>query len=109
MTMIRGNSDIEDALHRAFNMSSIAVTLAEKAFKVYEHYGDVAYHEKRRQEAPGHYDTYVIHDQDVGTLLFTLYEAHAQTREAWDLFTGVSDDNAPEPAVVEATQTTAQS
>jgi hypothetical protein len=31
-------------------------------------------------------------------LLFTLYEAHAQTREAWDLFTGVSDDDAPEKA-----------
>jgi len=92
------NSDIEDALHRAFNMSSIAVTLMEKAFKVYEHYGDAAYHEKRRQEAPGPYGTYVIHKQDEGTLLFALYETHAQIREAWDLFTGVSDDDAPAPA-----------
>jgi hypothetical protein len=31
MTKIEVNSDIEDALNRAFNMSSIVVTLAEKA------------------------------------------------------------------------------
>jgi hypothetical protein len=50
MTKIEVNSDIEDALNRAFNMSSIVVTLAEKALNVYEHYGDVAYHEKRRRD-----------------------------------------------------------
>jgi len=97
------NSDIEDALHRAFNMSSIAVTLAEKALNVYEHYGDVAYHEKRRREDPGPYGTYIIHKQDEGTLLFALYEAHAQIREAYHMFTGISDDDAPAPAVAEAT------
>jgi hypothetical protein len=102
--MIKVNSDIEDALHRAFNMSSIAVTLAEKALNVYDHYGDVAYHEKRRQEAPSPYGTYVIHKQDEGTLLFALYEAHAQIREAWDLFTAVTDDDdAPAETVAEAT------
>jgi hypothetical protein len=89
------DSDIEQALHHAFQMSSIAVVLAEKAFEVYKHYGDVAYHEKRRQEAPGPYGTYVILNQDVDTLLFTLYETHAQIRAAFDLFTGVSDDDAP--------------
>jgi hypothetical protein len=76
-------------------MSSIAVTLAEKALNVYDHYGDVAYHERRRQEAPSPYGTYVIHKQDEGTLLFALYEAHAQIRQAWDLFTGISDDDDP--------------
>jgi hypothetical protein len=49
MTKIKVNSDIEDTLYRAFNMSSIAVTLIEKALKVYEHYGDAAYHERRRK------------------------------------------------------------
>jgi hypothetical protein len=104
MAKTDSNSDIEDALHRAFNMSSIAVTLAEKALKVYEHYGDVEYHEKRRQEAPGPYGTYEISKQDEGTLLFALYEAHAQIRTAWDLFTGISDDDAPAPAVAKAAE-----
>jgi hypothetical protein len=92
MTKIEVNSDIEQALHRAFNMSSIAVTLAEKALNVYEHYGDVAYHEKRRQEGYS-CEPIFISQQDEGTLLFALYEAHAQIREAFDLFTGVSDDD----------------
>ena len=42
--------NLEDALYRAVNMSYVAVTLAEKALNVYEHYGDVAYHEKRRRD-----------------------------------------------------------
>lgn len=100
MTKITVNSDIEDALHRAVNMSSIAVTLAEKALNVYEHYGDVEYHEKRRKEGCP-YGTYIIHEQDEGTLLFSVYEAHAKIREAWDLFTGVTDDNAPAETVAE--------
>ena len=94
--------DLEDTLNRAFHMSSVAVTLMEKAFKVYEHYGDVAYHERRRREAPGPYGTYIIHEQDEGTLLFSLYEAHAQIREARDLYLGTPDDDAPEQAQAEA-------
>jgi hypothetical protein len=86
------NSDIEDALHRAFNMSSIAVTLAENAF---------AHTAESLGALP---KTYFMHDQDVGTLLFSIIEAHAQIREAFDLFTGISsDDNAPAKAVAEAT------
>jgi hypothetical protein len=99
--MIKVNSDIEDALHRAVNMSSIAVTLAEKVLKVYDHYGDVAYHEKRRKEGRS-CEPIFIDEQDEGTLLFSLYEAHAQIRVAWDLFTGGTDDDAPELAVAEA-------
>ena len=34
MTKILVNSDIEDALYRAVNMSYVAVTLAEKALNV---------------------------------------------------------------------------
>ena len=96
--MIKVNSDIEDALHRAFHMSSIAVGLAEKALNVYDHYGDVEYHERRRREAPGPYGTYLIHNQDVDTLLFTLYEAHAKAREAFDMLTAPDDDDAPAKA-----------
>jgi hypothetical protein len=70
------------------------------ALNVYEHYGDVAYHERRRREAPD-YVAYLIHKQDEGTLLFALYETHAQIRAAWDLFT-LPDDDAPEKAVAEA-------
>jgi hypothetical protein len=91
-------SDLEDTLNRAFHMSSIAVTLMEKVFNVYEHYGDAAYHERRRQEAPSPYGTHVIHEQDEGTLLFALYEAHAQIREARDLYLGAPDDDAPAQA-----------
>jgi hypothetical protein len=98
MTKINVNSDIEDTLNRAFHMSSIAVALAERVFKVFEHYGDTAYHERRRQEAPGPYDTYLIHNQDVDTLLFTLYEAHAKAREAFDMLTAPDDDDAPAKA-----------
>jgi hypothetical protein len=95
------NSDIEDHLHRAVNMSSILVTLAEKVLKVYEHYGDVAYHEKRRREGRS-CEPIFIDEQDEGTLLFSLYETAYQIRTAFDLFTGVSDDDAPEQAVAEA-------
>jgi hypothetical protein len=96
------HGDLEDTLNRAFHMTSIVVTLLEKAFNVYDHYGDVAYHEKRRQEAPGPYGSYVIHEQDEATLLWAVYEAHAQVREARDLFTGAPDD-APAETVAEAT------
>jgi hypothetical protein len=95
--------NLEDTLERAVHMSSIAVTLMEKAFNVYEHYGDVAWHERRRQEAQGPYGTYIIHEQDEGTLLWTVYEAHAQIREARDLYLGTPDDDAPEQAQAEAT------
>jgi hypothetical protein len=99
MTKITVNSDIEDALHHAVNMSSIAVTLAEKVLKVYEHYGDVAYHQKRRKE--GRFcEPIFIHEQDEGTLLFALYETHARIRTAWDLFT--LPDAAPAETVAEA-------
>jgi hypothetical protein len=84
-------------------MSSIAVTLAEKALNVFEHYGDVAYHEQRRKEGYRSCEPIFISQQDEGTLLFALYEAHAQIREAWDLFTGGSDDDAPAETVAEAT------
>jgi hypothetical protein len=96
--MIKVNSDIEDALHRAVNMSSILVTLAEKALNVYEHYGDAEYHERRRKEGYRSCEPIFIHAQDEGTLLFALYETHAQIREAWNLFTGVTDDDAPAKA-----------
>jgi hypothetical protein len=89
--------DLGDTLERAVHMSSIAVTLMEKAFNVYEHYGDKEYHEKRRQEGRS-CETYLIHDQDEDTLLFSLYEAHAQTRAARDLYCGTPDDDAPEQA-----------
>jgi hypothetical protein len=59
------------------------VTLAERSFK------------HTAEDLGGLPKTYFMHDQDVDTLLFTLYEAHAQVRTAWDLFTGVSDDDAP--------------
>jgi hypothetical protein len=72
-------------------MSSVAVTLAERAFK------------HTAESLGGPPKTFFMHDQDVDTLLFTLYEAHAQVREARDLFTGVSDDDAPAKAVAEAT------
>ncbi|SIN83044.1 hypothetical protein SAMN05443247_00035 [Bradyrhizobium erythrophlei] len=96
--MIKVNSDIEDHLHRAVNMAAIAVTLAEKVLNVYEHYGDAEYHEKRRKEGC---EPIFIHEQDEGTLLFALYEAHAQIRTAWDLFT-LPDDDAPAETVAEA-------
>jgi hypothetical protein len=93
------DSDIEDVLHRAVNMSSIAVTLLEKALNVYEHYGDAEYHERRRKEGYRSCEPIFINRDDEGTLLFALYETHAQIRTAFDLFTGVSDDDdAPEQA-----------
>ena len=92
------NSDIEDALHRAVNMASILVTLAEKALQVYEHYGDAEYHEKRRKEGYRSCEPIFINRDDEGTLLFALYETRAQIRTAFDLFTGVSDDDAPAKA-----------
>ena len=90
MTKINVNSDIEDALHRAVNMSSIAVTLAEMAF------ADTA------ESLGGLPKTYFMHDQDVDTLMFSIIETHAQIREAFDLFT-LPDDDAPAPALAEAT------
>jgi hypothetical protein len=88
-------SDIEDTLNRAFHMSSIAVMLLEKALNVYEHYGDKAYHEKRRKD-PSPYGTYLIHKQDEGTLLWSVYEAHAQIREARDQFVAAADNKGPQ-------------
>jgi hypothetical protein len=88
--MIKVNSDIEDHLHRAVNMAAIAVKLAEDVF------------EDTAESLGGLPKTYFMHDQDVDTLLFSIIDAHAQIREAWDLFTGVSDDDAPAPAVAEA-------
>jgi hypothetical protein len=85
----RTNSDIEDALHRAVKMSSIAVTLAEKAF------ADTA------ESLGGLPKTYFMHDQDVDTLLFSIIEAHAQAREAFDMLVA-PDDDAPAKAVAEA-------
>ena len=97
--LCRDASDLDDTLNRAVHMSSIAVTLMEKAFDVYAHYGDAAHHEKRRKEAPGPYGTYVIHNQDVDRLLWTIYEVHAQISAARDQFVGISDDDdAPEQA-----------
>jgi hypothetical protein len=66
---------------------------------VYEHYGDKEYHEKRRKEGYRSCEPIFINRDDEGTLLFALYETHAQIRTAFDLFTGVSDDDdAPEQA-----------
>jgi hypothetical protein len=103
MTKIEVNSDIEDHLHRAVNMSSILVTLAEKVLQVYDHYGDAEYHERRRKEGYRNCEPLYISRQDEGTLLFALYETHAQIRTAFDLFTGVSDDDAPAPAAAATT------
>ena len=80
MTKIKVNSNIEYALHRAVNMSSIAVTLAESAFA------------STAESLGGLPKTYFMHDQDVDTLLFSIIEAHAQAREAFDLFTLPHDD-----------------
>jgi len=85
--MTPNQSDIEDTLNRAVNMSSILVTLLEKALNVYEHYGDAEYHEKRRKEGCP-YGTYVIHNHDEETLLWSVYEMHAQIREARDQYCG---------------------
>jgi hypothetical protein len=94
----RDLSDLEDTLNRATNMASIAVTLMEgKVFDVYAHYGDKEYHERRRRESPGPYGTYTIHEQDVETFMWTIYELHAQIRSARDQFCG-TDDDAPEQA-----------
>jgi hypothetical protein len=92
--MIPVNSDIEDHLHRAANMASILVTLAEKVF-VDEHYGDAEYHDKRRKEGYRSCEPLYINRDDEGTLLFALYETHAQIREAFNLFTGFDDDGVP--------------
>jgi hypothetical protein len=91
-------SDLEDTLIRATNMASIAVMLLEKALDVYAHYGDVEWHEKRRKENPGPYGTYIIHSQDEETLLWTIYELHAQIRSARDQFCGTDDDAPAEAA-----------
>jgi hypothetical protein len=99
----RDLSDLEDTLIRAVNMASIAVTLMEeKVFDVYAHYGDKEYHDRRRREARGPYDTYTIANQDVETFMWTIYELHAQIRSARDQFCG-TDDDAPELAVAEVT------
>src|SRR5260370_9555047 len=82
------NSDIEDALHRAVNMASILVTLAEKALQVYEHYGDAEYHEKRRKEGYRSCEPLYINRDNEGPLLFALYDTHTQIRESFNLFTG---------------------
>jgi hypothetical protein len=82
------DSDLEDALNRAVNMSSILVTLLEKALNVYEHYGDKAYHEERRKD-PSPYGTYLIHKQDEETLLWSVYETQAQIRDARDQYCGL--------------------
>jgi hypothetical protein len=58
----------------------------------------VAYHEKRRRDPS---PSYLISKQDEGTLLFAIYEAHAQITAAWNLFPG--NDDAPAETVAEAT------
>jgi hypothetical protein len=85
------DSDIEFTLDRAFHMSSIALTLAERAFA-------------HTAESPGGLPKtyYFMHDQDVDTLLFSLIEAHAQIRDARDQYCGTSDDDAPAKAAAEA-------
>jgi hypothetical protein len=103
LTPRRDLSDLEDTLTRAVNMASIAVTLMEeKVFDVYAHYGDKEYHERRRRESPRPYGTYTIHEQDVETFMWTIYELHAQIRSARDQFCG-TDDDAPVQAAAEAT------
>jgi hypothetical protein len=62
--------DIEDTLDQAFHMSSIAATLAERAFG----------NKKAQENLTGRPDAYFVPEQDVDTLLFALYEAHAQIR-----------------------------
>jgi hypothetical protein len=68
---------------------------------VYAHYGDVEYHAKCRKEDYRPSPIF-IHKQDEETLLWTIYELHAQIRSARDQFCG-TDDDAPEKAVAEAT------
>jgi hypothetical protein len=94
-------SELEVTLISADHMADITVTLIEKAFEVYKHYGDVAYHEKRRREPKDPCGTYIIHEEDEDTLLWSLYETRAKIREARDLFCG-TDDDAPAKAVAEA-------
>jgi hypothetical protein len=93
------DSDIEDHLHRAVNMATIAVTLAEKVF-VDPHYGDQEYHERGRKEGRT-CEPVFINEQDEGTLLFSLYETAYQIRTAFDLFT-LPDDDASAETVAEA-------
>jgi hypothetical protein len=62
--------DIEDTLDQAFHMSSIAATLAEGVFG----------NKKTHRDLIGRPDAYFVPEQDVDTLLFALYEAHAQIR-----------------------------
>jgi hypothetical protein len=62
--------DIEDTLDQALHMSSIAATLAERAFE----------NKKAHENLTGRSDAYFVSEQDVNTLLFALYEAHAQIR-----------------------------
>ena len=84
------DSDIESVLDHAFHMSSIALTLAERAFA------------HTAESLGGLPKTYFMEDQDVDTLLFSIIEAHAQIRDARDQYCGISDDDAPAKAVAEA-------
>ena len=38
------------------------------------------YHEKRRKEGPRPYGTYVIHEQEVETFMWTIYELASQNQ-----------------------------
>jgi hypothetical protein len=84
------DSDIEPALDHAFHMSSIALTLAERAFA------------HTAESLGGLPKTYFMEAQDVDTLLYSLIEAHAQIRDARDQYCGISGDDAPAKAVAEA-------
>jgi hypothetical protein len=92
--MIKVSSDVEDHLHHAVNMSAIAVKLAEEVLEVHKHYGDKEYHDRRRKEGYSCEPLYISRQAE-GTLLFALYETHAQIREAFNLFTGFDDDGVP--------------
>ena len=62
MAKIDSGSDIEFTLDRAFHMSSIALTLAERAFA------------QTAESLGGLPKTYFMHDQDVDTLLFSIID-----------------------------------
>jgi hypothetical protein len=100
--MIKVNSDLEDHLHRALNMASIAVKLAEDVLQVHEHYGDAEYHDRRRKEGYRSCEPIYINRDEEGTLLFALYETAYQIRTAFNLFTGFDDDGVPLAETAEA-------
>jgi hypothetical protein len=97
--LCRDASDLEDTLNRAVNMASIAVMLLTSAFTPTTAMWSITRNAGKKTIAP---HLSFIHKQDEETLLWTIYELHAEIRSARDQFCG-TDDDAPEKAVAEAT------